>query len=402
MDILPNGDTRDVVIIGAGLSGLSLAWALRRTGIEALILEKEPRVAEPWRNRHPQLHLNTHRRLSSLPGYALPKTGPGFPSRDEIVAYLERYAYETKANIQFETTVESLDRDGDQWTLTTDRGPIRARNVVFATGKENTPKIPDWPGRSKWRGELIHSAALGDVSYYAGKDVLVVGAGNSGSDVLNHLVRVPTRSLRVAVRHGSVVVPSHMFGFPIQLASPLMELLPAWLIDRMLADTERLAFGKLERFGLRKREGGASRLLADGVSPAIDNGFVAALQAGQANIVSSVDRFEEDAVVLADGSRLAPDIVIAATGYRTGLYSILDHLGVLTDHGYPIMGSNGAALGKPGLWFAGMAPRLSGYFRLARRKSPVVAAAIAQSLAASRGPSVLTTHAATPALEPAE
>lgn len=402
MNTPPTVGTRDAVIVGAGLSGLSLAWELKRKGIRAVILEKEPEIAAPWRRRHPQLRLNTHRRLSSLPGYALPRRGPAFPSRDEIIAYLERYAAQTGANIRFGTAVKRLDRRGDDWELTTDAGPVRARNVIFATGKENTQRIPDWPGRARWRGELIHSAALGDVSRYAGMDVLVVGAGNSGSDVLNHLAGVDTRSLSVAVRQGSVVVPSRLFGFPMQLAAPIMDALPNWLVDRLLFDTERLAFGRLERFGFPVRKGGASRLLAEGVSPAIDNGFMAALRAGKASIVPAIDRFEEDAVILSEGRRLKPDIVIAATGYRTGLHGLLDHLGVLSDNGYPQAGTDGAAIGHPGLWFAGMAPRMSGYFRAASKNSPVMTEAISQRLAASPRHEPLSLRGPAPVFNPAE
>lgn len=374
-------DPHDVVIVGAGLSGLSAAHALHQLGIEPLIIEKEARVAEPWRKRHPQLRLNTHRRLSSLPGHALSKEGPAFPSRDEIVEYLEHYAEAARANIRFGTTLVSLRRDRRYWELQTSAGELRAWNVIFATGKEHEPAIPDWPGRERWRGRLIHSAELGDVSQYADKRVLVVGAGNSGTDVLNHLSRIPTCSLHVSVRHGSVMVPTWFLGFPVQLGSPLMEKLPLWLIDRMLAVTERLAFGDLRRFGLPSREGGASRLLREGISPAIDRGFVAALKAGNARIVGPIREFEHDSVILDDGRRLQPDIVIAATGYRTGLEPFLGSLGVLGGRGLPRIDANGEALGVRGLWFAGMSPRLTGYFWAARRNSRLMAEAIGKRLA---------------------
>jgi Pyridine nucleotide-disulphide oxidoreductase len=373
----------DVVIIGAGLSGLSAAYALRQKGIDALILEKEQRIAEPWRKRHPQLHLNTHRRLSSLPGYPLSPDGPGFPSRDEVIGYLERYALATEANIRYATKVENLRRSGGRWSLETSTGTVHARYVIFATGKEHTPSIPDWPGKQKWRGRLIHSAELGDVAQYADKDILVVGAGNSGTDVLNHLARVPTHSVQVSIRHGSTIVPTWFAGFPVQLGSPVMEKLPLWLLDKVLAATEWLAFGDLRRFGIPKRAGGASRLIREGISPAIDRGFVSALKAGDARIVNAVSRFTKDAVVLADGKRLQPQIVIAATGYRTGLTSLLDKIGVLNDRGLPVCDAIGEAIDVPGLWFAGMSPRLTGYFWAARRNSGPMAEAIRARLAHS-------------------
>ena len=372
----------DVVIVGAGLSGLSLAYSLRRLGIEALVLEKEAHVAEPWRRRHPQLHLNTHRRLSSLPGYAMPTDGPAFPARDEVVSYLERYAGVTQANISFETSVEALHREGGGWVLETSSGSLKTIHVVFATGKERQPKIPDWPGREAWSGQLIHSANLGDVSQYADKNVLVVGAGNSGVDVLNHLVCVPARSLHVSIRQGSVVVPTRLLGFPVQLGSPVMDRMPSWLVDKMLAATEWITFGNLKRFGFPKRAGAASRLLREGVSPAIDHGFVAALKRGGAKIVGPVKYFEEEAVILdgEDTTRLQPDVVIAATGYSTELKRIVGKYGAVDDRGLPLVAETGEAKKAPGLWFAGMAPRLTGYFWAARRNSGAMAEALRDRL----------------------
>jgi cation diffusion facilitator CzcD-associated flavoprotein CzcO len=397
-------DPHDVVIVGAGLSGLSAAYSLRQCGMDSLILEKETRIAEPWRKRHPQLCLNTHRKLSSLPGYALAKDGPAFPSRDEVVDYLERYTEATRANVRFGTRLEELRPLSGYWELRTSTGTLRAHNVLFTTGKEHQPKIPNWPGMGTWSGRLLHSATLGDVRQYAGKHVLVVGAGNSGTDVLNHLVRVPTRSLHVSVREGSVVVPTWFLGFPVQLGAPFMEKLPLWLIDLMLAGTERMAFGNLRRLGFPARAGGASRLAGDGTSPAIDRGFIAALKAGEATIIPAIDHFEERAVVLRDGRKLQPDVVIAATGYETGLVPLLGKLGILNDRGLPRTDPQGEAYGAPGLWFAGMSPRLSGYFHSAKHNSPRLAMAIATRMEHERymPPESVPASRDIPALQPAE
>lgn len=374
----------DVVLIGAGLSGISAAHALRQRGVDALVLEKETRIAEPWRRRHPQLRLNTHRRLSSLPGHALPADGPAFPSRDEVIGYLERYAEVTQANIRFGIAVEGLRRSGGQWAVETKSGLIHARHVVFATGKEHKPNIPDWPGRKKWRGRLVHSAELGDVTQYFDKDVLIVGAGNSGTDILNHLARIPTRSLHVSIRRGSVVIPTWFLGFPVQLGSPVMVKLPTRLLDAVLAATERLAFGNLRRYGMPRRDGGATRLERETVAPAIDRGFIAALKAGKARIVAAVSHFDGNAVVLKDGRRLQPDVIIAATGYDTGLDGILADMDALDERGLPITGKNGEALHVPDLWFAGMAPPLTGMFWAARHNSGPMAEAIQRQLGADR------------------
>ncbi|MEE4238873.1 MAG: NAD(P)/FAD-dependent oxidoreductase [Anderseniella sp.] len=376
--------TEDVVIIGAGASGLSTADALRRLGICPLILERSRKVAASWRTRHPQLRLNTHRWLSGLRGMPVPRSAGAFASRDGIIDYLERYAEATSARICFGCEVAGIHRHGDHWQLKTSEGRIHARHVVIATGRERKPSVPEWPGLGQWRGELLHSADLGDVSRYEGKRVLVVGAGNSGTDVLNHLASVRTRSLHVSVRQGSYFVPTRLLGFPVHLGAVVMTLLPLAVTDRLLAVTERIAFGDLARYGLpRKRQGAASRLAREGVAPAIDNGFIRALKAGRVKVAGGVSRFDEDGVSLADGQRLNPDIVIAATGYRPGLESLLGHLDILDGAGLPRVGKTGESADVPTLWFAGMYPQLPGNFWVCRRSSGLMARAIRNRLRAS-------------------
>ena len=100
----------------------------------------------------------------------------------------------------------------------------------MATGHERLPAIPDWPGREGFAGELIHAARFGRADRFRGKRVLVVGAGNSGTDVLNHLVRQETAALWVSVRNGPTVLPTRVLGIPLQLLSPLMAPLPAKVV----------------------------------------------------------------------------------------------------------------------------------------------------------------------------
>jgi hypothetical protein len=169
----------------------------------------------------------------------------------------------------------------------------------------------------------------------------------------------------------------------------------------MLNLTERLAFGRLARWGLGKHPvGGATRLLQSGTAPAIDDGFVAALKAGRIEVVPEIEGFDGQAVRLADGRAIAPDIVIAATGYRTGLEPLFGHLGVLDERGVPRTHGGEVDPRHPGLWFAGMRPRLSGFFHHAGAIGAGIAAAVVAS-GPAEGPGLL--GAAVPArrLDPA-
>ena len=372
-----------VVVIGAGASGLAVANALRGAGVAVRILDGAERVAEPWRRRHPQLRLNTHRRLSSLPGLELPRSAGAFPARDAVVGYLERYAGRLDVPIEFGVHVQHLERDADAglWRIDTAEGCRWAEHVVIATGRDRVPFIPHWPGMARTRAEVLHSADLGDVRRFRGRRILVVGAGNSGMDALNHLVSIETKRIWVSVRHGPAVFPTRLFGFPVQLLSPLLDRLPVKTADWMLALTERIAFGDLRQWGLpRHADGGASRLLGEGTAPAIDNGFIRALTKGRADIVAPLEAFRADHVRLTDGRMIDPDVVICATGYRPGLEPMLGHLGVLDERGFPTIDGAEQDSRYPGLWFSGMRPALSGFFRAAGRNAAAIAAAVRASM----------------------
>ena len=366
-----------VVVIGAGASGLAAARALDRRGIRVRIIERADRPGDAWHYRHPQLQLNTHRKLSSLPGLAIPRAAGAFPARDSIIRYLEDYARRLALPIDYGVEVTRIDRAGQGWVIATSAGDYHARHVVVATGYDRVPAIPAWRGRETFAGPLVHAADFGELEHYRDRRILVVGAGNSGTDILNHLAAIDTRQVWVSVRHGPVIFPRYLFGIPMQLLSPLFSLMPVRLADAMLGLTEKIAFGDLSKQGLRKHpQGGITRLLETGTAPAIDNGFVAALKAGRVTVVPEIESFDASGVRLVDGQYIEPDIVIAATGYHTGLRPLLGHLDVLDDAGVPRIHGAEQLKGCPGLWFTGMRPRLTGFFRLAGDTAREIARAI--------------------------
>ena len=366
-----------VVVIGAGASGLAAASALRGRGIQVRIIDRASRAGDAWYHRHPQLRLNTHRQLSALPGLAIARAAGAFPSRDSIIRYLDEYAQRLDAPIDYNVEVRRIDQIRSGWVISSSAGEYHARHVVVATGYDRVPVIPDWKGRETFRKPLIHAADFGDLAAYRKRRILVVGAGNSGTDILNHLSRIETEQVWVSVRHGPVIFPVRLFGIPMQRLSPLFAVMPVRVADAMLALTEFIAFGDLKKWGLRKHpQGGITRLLTTGTAPAIDNGFVASLKAGKVTVVPAIDGFEADTVRLADGQIIEPDMVIAATGYHTGLQSILGHLDVLSESGVPKIHGDEQLDEYSGLWFTGMRPRLTGFFQLAGSTADKISRAI--------------------------
>jgi cation diffusion facilitator CzcD-associated flavoprotein CzcO len=372
-------DISPVVIVGAGLSGLAAAHALERRGIVPRILDADPRPGETWRRRHPQLRLNTHRRHSALPGLPLSGDDHPYPHRDEVAAYLERYAGRLKATIEHGVRVEAVAQAEDVWTLSTTSGLVCARNVVIATGVDREPHVPAWPVLGAWPGTLIHSADLGDVRRFAGKRVLVVGAGNSGCDVINQLVQVDTAELLVSVRHGPSVIPKWIGRFPMMRLSPLLARIPAALLDPLVAGWSRLVFGDLTRHGLPRHPLGLSRRLKMmGIAPAIDDGMVAALQSGRLKVVPEIACFREDGVLLEDQRIVTPHVVIAATGYRTGLHRLFAGVNAVSRRGIPYVNGGAQLDHLPGLFFTGMRPSLSGFFLASARSGEEIARAVAR------------------------
>jgi putative flavoprotein involved in K+ transport len=367
---------REAVVVGAGTAGLGVAAELGRRGVEALLLEQGEAVGTSWRSRYPDLRLNTDRRVSGLPGTRIPRGAGRWPRRDDFIAYLDSYAERRQLQIRFGTAVERIDRDGDRWRLQSPAGPIGAGAVVVCTGHDRLPHLPAWPGMEEFGGELIHAAEFRQAADFAAKDVLVVGLGTSGTEIAT---RLPphARRVRLAFRSPPNLMPNEVLGIPITLLARLFEGAPSGLTDRLGRLVGRLTVGDLSPYGLPPAPYGlATELTVKKMGPVVDRGFSAALKAGSIELVPAVERFDGEAVELGDGSRIRPDVVIAATGYRSGLEPLIGHLGVLGASGRPQLLDRIGTV-APGLFLNGYWLPLSGELSAMRRTSRRIARAIA-------------------------
>jgi cation diffusion facilitator CzcD-associated flavoprotein CzcO len=342
-------DLRDgqAVVIGAGPAGLATAVQLRRLGMPVLVLERADAVAASWRGRYDRLRLNSSRPFSKLPGARYPRGTGMFPSRDQVVEYLESYARDHELEIRFRTHVERIDRDGTGWLLQTSTGELPARDVVVAAGYEHTFWVPKWPGRDTFAGRLIHSAEYRNAEEFRGDDVLVVGPGSSGMEIAYDLAENGAARVRLAIRTPPNIILREPLG-PF-LARQVVKL-PTARADRLMSFVRRKRIGDLTEFGLPEpEEGVVGRLKRLGVAPAIvDREVLDAIRERRIEIVGAVEALDEGGAQLAGGDRIEPDAVIAATGYRTGLGPMVGHLGVLDEHDAPVTTVAEAA---PGLRF---------------------------------------------------
>jgi cation diffusion facilitator CzcD-associated flavoprotein CzcO len=353
---------RGVVIVGSGPAGISVALSLRDLGVPSLVVERAGEVAAAWRGRYDRLKLNTGRQFSHLPGRRYPRGTPVYPSRDQVVEHFERHTREGGVELRVGTDVKRIDRRASGWSLSTSDGEIDARHVVVATGYLHTPVMPNWPGC--FAGELSHSYGYRNPVPYAGRRVLVIGSGSSGMEIAHDLSVGATAKVWLSVRTPPNIMPRNgPAGLPNDVLSIPFYRLPARLSDRIAAAARRRAFGDLSEFGLPvPAEGPFARAHRLHVAPTIvDAEVIDAIRAGSVEVVSAVRAFEGSQVVLADGSSISPDAVIAATGYRTGLEPLVGHLGVLTSDGVPLYLAPAPA--ADGLYFHGILtrPALIGY-----------------------------------------
>ncbi len=367
----------DVLIIGAGTSGLAVAHELIARDVRPVILDAADRPAASWRARHPQLHLNTHRLLSHLPGHRFNSSAGAFPARDVMIRYIEAYEADLSVEVRRGVRAETISRASDAWAVETSAGRMLARHLIIATGPDRVPVTPDWPGAETFEGELIHSGDFGLAEDCNGKRVLLVGAGNSSVDIANHLSRTQPAHVWMSVRGGATVAPVYMLGFPTHLLTPLLRPLPDAFVDRSLALVSRMVCGDLVRAGLPKPSKGAlARMQEDGSPPALDNGFARALRAGRVEIVSEIEAFDGPEVLLKTGDVVTPDIVVCGTGYRPGLEPLVGGLGVLNARGEPQFSGREASPDHAGLWFFGFRNSLWGNLNERRREAGELARCI--------------------------
>lgn len=346
-------ENTDSLIVGAGPAGLAVAACLRQKGGEFILLEKNDTIGSSWRSHYKRLHLHTDKKHSELPHLPYPDNYPKYPSRLQFIDYLEQYADHFNLKPHFNSEVNSVGYENNQWVTQTNHKTYQSQNLVIATGYNREPVIPEWPGSDSFPGIMLHSSGYKNGEEFDGKRVLVVGFGNSGGEIAIDLAEQGA-DVSISVRSPVNIIPRDLLGLPIlSVAIPLCKI-PPRLADLLTAPIQWLLYRKLYRHGLIKMKEGPFRQIYNKQRiPLIDVGTVNLILNGEVDVRPAISRFEESLILFSDDTSAEYDAVILATGFRPALDSILEE---------PFL-SDPQLAEKKGLYFCGFFVSPTGVLR---------------------------------------
>jgi len=298
--------------------------------------------------------------------------------KDLYAQYLEDYADHFGLDVRLNTPVRTIRPTGQLWEIESNGTALSVRVAIVATGHYNDPIMPRWPGAENFGGRLLHSHEYRSGREFEGRRALVIGIGNSGAEIATDLVEQGASLVAISVRTPPPIVPRDLFGFlPVQLFGiAFVPVRAPKFFDRVGAVLRRIGTGDLSRFGLGKAAWGPFTARRPAV---IDVGFLAELKRRRITVRPNVTRLTEHGAVFADGSEEEFDVVVAATGYATGLAEILAVPGAVRADGQPAFRS-GKPTPYPGLYFIGFDETVRGHLFEANRESKRLAASVERYL----------------------
>jgi len=336
------------VVVGGGQGGIALGARLRQLGVPAIIVERNKRPGDSWRNRYESLVLHDPVWYDHLPYIPFPEHWPVYTPKDQLGDWLEMYSRVMNLNYWGSTAClsASYDEAAGEWRVEVDRAGqqlvLSPRHLVLATGMSGVPQVPVIPGAETFKGVIQHSSAFTSGAPHRGKRCVVLGSNNSAHDICAALWENGA-DVTMIQRSGSMVVRSETqastrtyyseaavaAGITTETADLLVASTPYRLMARNAVEaTKRIRatdaefYASLERAGFMLNFGEDETGLGmmyhrRGSGYYIDTGASELVISGAIRLRSGVtiDRLEPRVAVLSDGSELPADLVVCATGY---------------------------------------------------------------------------------------
>lgn len=368
----------ELLIIGAGPAGISLAARLSSYGIQFDWIEKSNTIAPLWHNNYDRLKLNTVKRYSNLPFLEMPVEYPKYVSSKQLVAYLEDYCNKFKIKPQFNSVAKLITPKDNGYQVDINNESCWYKKVVLCGGLNNEFNEVKIKNQALYTGEIIHCRQYKNGSKYAGCNVLVIGMGNTGAEIALDLYEHGAKPF-ISIKEGVNIVPRDFLGRSIQESAILLNFLPDRVNYFISKIAQRLFIGDLSKYGIptpKLAPGEALKLLRR--TPVLDTGTVAKIKEGKILIINQVAEFTEHGILTIDDRHLNFEAVIMATGYKTGLRKLMPDL-------IPYMNRNDyldefKIPPFPNLYFLGYLNALEGAFYRINIDSGIVAEDIKNNL----------------------
>jgi putative flavoprotein involved in K+ transport len=373
------------LVIGGGQGGIMLGARLRQLGVPAIIIEKNARAGDSWRNRYRSLVLHDPVWYDHLPYIPFPENWPVFTPKDKMGDWLEMYTRVMELNYWASTTCvgASYDEVAKVWTVDVDRAGQRIRlkpkHIVFATGAYGPPRTIDLPGADAFQGELLHSSQYSSGERFRGKAVAVIGAASSGHDVSVDLWESGAKVTMIQ-RSPTTVVKSDTLmevGFEIFSEAALARGITTEKADMIVASTPFALLPKGQRalYEVIKARDAAFYERLRGVGFAIDFGddetglLMKAYRTGSGYYIDvgaseliidgeigirsgvAIKSLTSKGILFDDGTELAADVVISCTGYQSMNETVASIVSrEVADKVGPCWGIGSGMRGDPGPW----------------------------------------------------
>ena len=379
-----------VLVVGGGQAGLSIAARLNPLQVDTLIVDREARVGDNWRNRYHALTLHNQVHVNHLPYLPFPPNFPVYIPKDKVANWFESYAESMELNYWTATEFRgaTYDQAGQRWTVPLQRADgtkrtLHPRHIVLATGVSGIPNLPDIPSLRSFRGKVLHSSQYGDGEAWKGASAIVIGTGNSGHDIAQDLyssgakVRLVQRSPTLIVNiEPSAQLPYALYdeGPPLEdcdLITMSVPLALAWKTHQIhtarAKQLDQPLLERLERVGFKldfgeEGTGWQFKYLTRGGGYYFNVGCSDLVAEGKIGLAqfSEIAEFVAEGARMRSGETLAADLIVLATGYKGQEVLVRKLFGEeVADRVGPIWGfGDGQELrnmftrsGQPGLWF---------------------------------------------------